>query len=115
MAHRDLLIPAEEMNRLLLQIGLESARIRTDDTGFIRDRVALDGETFEIGLMHHFVLLLGHQSYSVTVVLFGLLVGASIGSMLSERFPLGRRSLIGAALDRAQRLRSRMTLRSVTR
>jgi SAM-dependent methyltransferase len=37
----------------------------------------------EIGLFHRFVLLLGHQSYAVTVVLFGLLLGASGGSALS--------------------------------
>lgn len=42
----------------------------------------------EIGLIHRFVLLLGHQSYAVTVVLLGILVGASAGSLLSNRLRL---------------------------
>lgn len=44
----------------------------------------------EIGLFHRFVLLLGHQSYSVTVVLFGLLLGASLGSALSSHLTARR-------------------------
>ncbi len=43
---------------------------------------------FEIGLMHRFVLLLGHQSYAITVVLLGLLVGASLGSTFSGRLSI---------------------------
>lgn len=39
----------------------------------------------EIGLIQRFVLLLGHQSYAVTVVLLGLLVGAGVGSLWSSR------------------------------
>jgi spermidine synthase len=49
----------------------------------------------EIGLFHRFVLLLGHQSYAVTVVLFGLLAGAATGSALSSRLTQ-RRSVRGA-------------------
>ena len=45
----------------------------------------------EIGLIQHFVLLLGHQSYAVTVVIFGLLLGASVGSLLSMRIDLTTR------------------------
>ena len=58
----------------------------------------------EIGLFHRFVLLLGHQSYAVTVVLFGLLLGASLGSALSSRLAGRRRvqlalaALVGAIL-----------------
>ena len=52
----------------------------------------------EIGLFHRFVLLLGHHSYSVTVVLFGLLGGASIGSALSSRFATARRMLASAPI-----------------
>ncbi|MGH7895542.1 MAG: spermidine synthase, partial [Candidatus Binatia bacterium] len=39
----------------------------------------------EIGLIHRFVLLLGHQTYAITVVLFGLLCGAGIGSACARR------------------------------
>lgn len=52
----------------------------------------------EIGLFHRFVLLLGHQSYSVTVVLFGLLLGASIGSALSSHERFARRGPASLAL-----------------
>ena len=51
----------------------------------------------EIGLFHRFVLLLGHQSYSVTVVLFGLLLGASLGSALSARLAGPRRVQLALA------------------
>lgn len=43
----------------------------------------------EIGLIHRFVLFLGHQSYAVSVVLFGILVGASLGSISSSRLSIG--------------------------
>jgi SAM-dependent methyltransferase len=54
----------------------------------------------EIGLIHNFVLLLGHQSYAISVVLLGLLVGASIGAALSRRVGVAtagplRRVLLG--------------------
>ncbi len=53
---------------------------------------------FEIGLMHRFVLLLGHQSYAITVVLLGLLVGASLGSAVSSRMPVDSPGPVKAAL-----------------
>jgi hypothetical protein len=40
----------------------------------------------EIGMMQRFVLFLGHPVYSVTVVLFTLLLGGGIGSAVSRRF-----------------------------
>ena len=52
MAHNDLLIPAKELNRLLGQIGLSNAKIRTDGKGFIRDTLRLNGQGFEVALMH---------------------------------------------------------------
>ena len=53
----------------------------------------------EIGLIHRFVLLLGHSSYAVTVVLLGLLVGASAGSLFSRRLSIDTaRDLRGALL-----------------
>lgn len=56
----------------------------------------------EIGLIHGFVLLLGHTSYAVTVVIFGLLLGATCGSVVSGRFSLtdkrGIRLAFGALL-----------------
>ena len=52
MAHSDLLIPADEVNRLLGQIGLDGAKIRIDAKGFVRDRVDFAGVSNEIGLMH---------------------------------------------------------------
>jgi hypothetical protein len=56
----------------------------------------------EIGLIQRFVVLLGHQSYAITVVLFGLLVGSGIGSMLSSWMPISSpvpmRALIAALI-----------------
>jgi len=45
----------------------------------------------EIGLIHRFVLLLGHQTYAITVVLFGLLLGAGVGSLSAARLTRGER------------------------
>jgi SAM-dependent methyltransferase len=53
----------------------------------------------EIGLIQRFVLLLGHQSYAVTVVLFGLLLGASLGSVVSGWMSLGSRRPLTLALS----------------
>ncbi len=39
----------------------------------------------EVGLIHRFVLLLGHQSHAISVVLFGILLGGGIGSLLAGR------------------------------
>jgi hypothetical protein len=44
----------------------------------------------EVALLQRFVLLLGHPVYSLTVTLFSLLLGTSIGSFLSQRAPAGR-------------------------
>jgi SAM-dependent methyltransferase len=52
----------------------------------------------EIGLIQRFVLLLGHQAYAVSVVIFGLLAGASVGSLLSARVPLARKGPLRAVL-----------------
>src|SRR5262249_19790848 len=46
----------------------------------------------EIGLIQHFVLLLGHQSYAITVVLTGLLLGPGAGSFVSGILPTSRRA-----------------------
>jgi hypothetical protein len=40
----------------------------------------------EVALLQHFVLLLGHPVYSLTVTLFSLLLGTGIGSLASRRF-----------------------------
>jgi hypothetical protein len=45
----------------------------------------------EVPLIQKFVLFLGHPTYSFTVVLASLLVFSGLGSLLSERLPLGRR------------------------
>jgi hypothetical protein len=39
----------------------------------------------EIPLLHRFILFLGHPSYATTVVLGSLLLGASVGSLVSSR------------------------------
>ena len=44
----------------------------------------------EVALLQHFVLLLGHPVYSLTVTLFALLLGTGVGSLLSRRVPLAR-------------------------
>jgi spermidine synthase len=52
----------------------------------------------EIGLIQRFVLLLGHQSYSISVVMLGILVGASLGSWLSGRISVTSRAGIGGVI-----------------
>jgi hypothetical protein len=39
----------------------------------------------EIALIHHFTLFLGHQTYSFTVVVFGILAASGLGSLASGR------------------------------
>ena len=39
----------------------------------------------EVALLQHFVLLLGHPVYSLTVTLFSLLLGTGLGSLISRR------------------------------
>ncbi|HXJ37444.1 MAG TPA: hypothetical protein VMS22_25730 [Candidatus Eisenbacteria bacterium] len=52
----------------------------------------------EIGLIHRFVLLLGHQTYAINVVLFGLLLGAGLGSLSAARLVRGERGRLRVAL-----------------
>ena len=47
----------------------------------------------EIGLMQRFVLLLGHPVYSLSVILFTLLLGGGLGSALSRRIGAPGRTL----------------------
>ena len=51
----------------------------------------------EIGLMQRFSLFLGHPNYSISVVLFTLLVFSGIGSYVSGRWRLGRTATISLA------------------
>jgi hypothetical protein len=44
----------------------------------------------EVALLQHFVLLLGHPVYSLTVTLFSLLLGTGIGSLISRRIDPAR-------------------------
>jgi predicted membrane-bound spermidine synthase len=44
----------------------------------------------EVALLQHFVLLLGHPVYSLTVTLFSLLLGTGIGSLAGRRVSDGR-------------------------
>jgi hypothetical protein len=44
----------------------------------------------EMALLQHFVLLLGHPVYSLTVTLFSLLLGTGLGSLVSRRVDLER-------------------------
>jgi len=54
IAHRDLLIPDTELNRLLGQIGLMGAEasIARDGTGFVRAEAPVPGGAETLGLMH---------------------------------------------------------------
>jgi spermidine synthase len=58
----------------------------------------------EVSVLQHFVLLLGHPVYSLTVTLFALLLGTSLGSAWSRRFEdaalgqVGMTAAVGAAL-----------------
>lgn len=58
----------------------------------------------EIGLIQRFIVLLGHQGYAITVVLFGLLAGAGLGSAWSARLPRGRPGPLRVALGAAAAL-----------
>jgi len=44
----------------------------------------------EVALLQHFVLLLGHPVYSLTVTLFSLLLGTGLGSLVSRRVVIAR-------------------------
>jgi hypothetical protein len=48
----------------------------------------------EIVLTQRFVLFLGFPTYALSVVLFALLVFSGIGSLISTRLPVARRSLV---------------------
>jgi hypothetical protein len=52
----------------------------------------------EVALLQHFVLLLGHPVYSLTVTLFSLLLGTGVGSLVSRRVAAAR---VGSATVRA--------------
>jgi len=76
---------------LLPLIVLRRRRLRAHRAGRSLLYFACLGTAFmllEIGLIHRFVLLLGHQSYATTVVLLGLLLGAGLGSAASSRLPI---------------------------
>jgi spermidine synthase len=76
-ALRDLGVASPERHIFTVAQGLFSATLVK--------RSPFTGEQLEIGLIQRFVLLLGHQSYAVSVVLCALLVGAGTGSALSAR------------------------------
>jgi hypothetical protein len=50
----------------------------------------------EVSVLQRFVLLLGHPVYSLTVTLFSLLLGTSIGAAWSRRFDDARLARSGA-------------------
>jgi hypothetical protein len=45
----------------------------------------------QIGFLQRFSVLLGHPTYALAVVLFAMILAAGVGSLLSDRLPLGRR------------------------
>lgn len=47
----------------------------------------------EIGLLQRMTLFLGHPSYSLVVVLFGILLTTAVGAFLAERVPTPRLGL----------------------
>lgn len=55
----------------------------------------------EAGWIQRFILFLGHPSYSTTVVIAALLLGASAGSLLSARTELARLQRLAPALPLA--------------
>lgn len=52
VAHKDLLIPVQELNRLLSQIGIPVGRLRRDPGGFADVGHALSGEDLRVGVLH---------------------------------------------------------------
>jgi len=104
----------EILNGLLVQLGLIAVvlilvplvsfrmrGLRAEQGGRVVLYFGCLGVAFmfvEIGLIQRFVLLLGHQSYAISVVLFGLLLGASGGSLLSTRLSLASRRPLATVL-----------------
>jgi SAM-dependent methyltransferase len=50
----------------------------------------------QIAFLQRFAVYLGHPTYTLAVVLFSMLLFAGIGSVLSERLPVGERGLFRA-------------------
>jgi hypothetical protein len=81
----------------------------------------------EVALLQHFVLLLGHPVYSLTVTLFSLLLGTGLGSLISRRVMQSRVKVVtmrrprlhrgrgaGRSTDRSSAHRSRDSVVAVT-
>jgi hypothetical protein len=49
----------------------------------------------EIGLLQRLSIFLGHPTYSLSIVLFSIVLFTGIGSFLSERFPLATLVMFG--------------------
>ncbi len=75
MAHSDLLIPEQELNRLISQIGLKGSRVRTDPQGFLTEKVDIDGQTFEIALMHRQTIDAGQNCQPILGTMKNMLFG----------------------------------------
>jgi hypothetical protein len=52
----------------------------------------------EVGLMQKFVLLVGHPTYALALVLFAILLGSSVGSFLTRSVRPSRAAAVGGAL-----------------
>ncbi|MEO1491755.1 MAG: hypothetical protein AAFV19_06340 [Pseudomonadota bacterium] len=52
VAHKDLLIPEQDLNRLLSQIGMPVGRLRRDPGGFADVGHGIAGQEFRIGVLH---------------------------------------------------------------
>lgn len=76
IAHRDLLIPAAEIERLLGQIGLETARVRTAPDGLETTRARIGGEEFDLRLMHAQTITAGRRCEPVIGSTRDMLLGS---------------------------------------
>jgi hypothetical protein len=71
----------------------------------VERRLALDGSAYflliglgfmfvEIGLIQRLSVFLGHPVYALSVGLFGIILSTGLGSLFSERVPLGRPRMV---------------------
>jgi hypothetical protein len=82
---------------IILPLFLSGTRLARKDTAFLSFFAAI-GTGFmliEVSMLQRLIIFLGHPVYSLSVVLFVLLLTAGLGSYLSARVPDGRLPSVG--------------------
>lgn len=75
MAHQDLLIPELEINRLLTQMGLDDARVRTDPQGFRHQSMRFRDAEYDVALMHPQTIVAGARCTPIIGTARNMLLG----------------------------------------